>query len=69
MALDGQSGSIGPSPREVFERLETARLRDEVERLREALSYYAKPRTYGSGEHSVFIDDCGVARSALSEEP
>ena len=30
-----------------------------------ALRYYANPRSYGSGEHSVFIDDCAIARRAL----
>lgn len=45
--------------------LEMANLRDENERLRAALAYYAKPRTFGKGEHSVFIDDSGVAKSAL----
>jgi hypothetical protein len=60
--------SIGPSPREIFESIDRQVLREENERLREALAYYAKPRTYGRGEHSVFIDDCGVAKAALGEK-
>jgi hypothetical protein len=39
----------------------------EIMQLRAALSYYAKPRIYGVGEHSVFIDDTGVAEAALAE--
>ena len=38
---------------------------EEIARLRKALAYSAKPRTYGSGEHAIFIDDCGVAKAAL----
>jgi hypothetical protein len=40
-------------------------LENEIARLRFALGYYAKPRAYGTGEHSVFIDDSGVAKAAL----
>jgi hypothetical protein len=52
---------------ESLHALEMANLCDENARLRAALAYYAKPRTFGKGEHSVFIDDSGVAKAALNE--
>lgn len=58
---------IGMSPCESMAALQMAALRDENDRLRAALAYYAKPRTFGKGEHSVFIDDSGVAKAALNE--
>lgn len=62
------TGQIGPGPAETLRMLEEAALRDENERLRAALAYYAKPRTFGKGEHSIFVDDCAVAKSALRRE-
>ena len=35
--------------------------------LREALAYYAKPRSYGTGQHSVFVDDTAIAKAALAD--
>lgn len=31
----------------------------------EVLRYYSKGRTYGSGDHTIFVDDGHVARKAL----
>ncbi len=59
--------AIGPGMADGLRMLEMSGLRDENERLRTALAYYAKPRTFGKGEHSVFIDDSGVAKTALNE--
>lgn len=40
-------------------------LREEIKRLRAALAYYARPRVYGTGIYSVFVDDGGIAATAL----
>ena len=56
---------IGPTTTESLRMLEAARMLDAVKVLREAVEYYASPRSYGHGEHSVFVDDCGVAKAAL----
>lgn len=57
--------SIGPSREESFRMLTDAALREEVAVLRYAVEFYARPRSYGSGEYAIFLDDCGVARAAL----
>ena len=57
-----------PSATELLRAHELEALRAENARLREALAYYAKPRAYGRGERSVFIDDSGVAQAALGHK-
>jgi hypothetical protein len=58
---------LAPGYIESLRALEMERLRSENERMERTLEHYAKPLTFGSGEHAVFLDVGGPAKRVLSE--